>query len=292
VPAATVANINIDHLAATAGDVGLVGVKTARPAPIWLSMIDNKTGDGTFVPFSNFELSGVLDATIAIPQIASSRGAFGTRWRSDLYGLFEYWPALDYTERGVSLRANFYPASVSQCGGRTHVLENVPSTRWFAPDVASQITQCASQDLTGALELNLSSWTTGYSRTYTTRADGGTLGDILPMYPIGGWPVQHFSGISVRDGFRINLGLYNGLDYPVRHRLVVYAAEGTEAARHELTLAPRQSIHGPLRTLIGDLPNGLYGMTVLPLDAPGKPGRSWAYLSIVDNVSGDPTNLW
>jgi hypothetical protein len=36
------------------------------------------------------------------------------------------------------------------------------------------------------------------------------------------------------------------------------------------------------------LPAGLYGHTVIPQGE----GRSWAYVSLVDNISGDPTNLW
>ncbi len=39
---------------------------------------------------------------------------------------------------------------------------------------------------------------------------------------------------------------------------------------------------------------GTYGMTVLPLDDPehGVKGRSWAWVSLVDNVTNDPTNWW
>jgi hypothetical protein len=45
---------------------------------------------------------------------------------------------------------------------------------------------------------------------------------------------------------------------------------------------------------VGALPAGTYGMTVLPLDDPanGVKGRSWAWVSLVDNVTGDPTNRW
>jgi hypothetical protein len=35
-------------------------------------------------------------------------------------------------------------------------------------------------------------------------------------------------------------------------------------------------------------------MTMVPLDDPanGVKGRSWAWVSLVDNVTGDPTNWW
>lgn len=144
----------------------------------------------------------------------------------------------------------------------------------------------------GALELHTGAWTGAYSRTYTTREDGGTLGDILPQYPMGGWPVQHFAGLRAGAAFRINIGFYNGLDYPVVHRLLVFGAGGEEVSRREITLAARQSLQAPLADLLGSLPDGLYGLTVLPIDAADRPGRSWAYVSIIDNATGDPTNLW
>ena len=288
----TVANLNLETLPSIwPCTVCSADVETERPVPVWLSMIDNKTGDGTFVPFSNFALEGALDAAMAIPQIASISGAHGTRWRSDLYGEMNV-PAFEFTPSSASLLTNFYPADPAFCGGLRSIAQKVPITNSLVPDIAQLVGPCSAGQVRGALELHTGSWTAAYSRTYTTREDGGTLGDILPLYPFGGWPVQHFSGIRIRDGFRINLGLYNGLDHDVVHRLIVYAADGTEVTRRDLTLAPRQSLQSLLSDFIGPVSNGLYGLTVLPLDQPDRPGRSWAYVSIIDNATGDPTNLW
>ena len=294
VPPATVANMSLDTIPWEAHPFGatLVSVETERPVPVWLAMIDNKTGDGSFVPFSNFALEGALDATIAIPQIASVPGAHGTRWRSDLYGELSDNVAVEFTQTSAFLRTIFYPADPASCDGQPVVRSRVPSTRWLFPDIAKQIEGCSDDQLRGALELHTGAWTSAYSRTYTTREDGGTLGDILPQYPMGGWPVQHFSGLRVSEAFRVNLGFYNGLDYPVLQRLLLFDTEGEEVARREITLAPRQSLQAPLGDLLGGLPKGLYGLTVIPLDAPGRPGRSWAYVSVIDNATGDPTNLW
>jgi hypothetical protein len=37
-----------------------------------------------------------------------------------------------------------------------------------------------------------------------------------------------------------------------------------------------------------EIPNGIYGLSVVPLDGTG----CWPYVSLVDNVTGDPTNWW
>jgi hypothetical protein len=55
--------------------------------------------------------------------------------------------------------------------------------------------------------------------------------------------------------------------------------------------SPQERGHGLAE---GSLEPGSYGLTVLPLDdkANGVEGRSWAYVSLIDNLTGDPTNWW
>ncbi len=151
----------------------------------------------------------------------------------------------------------------------------------------------------GALEVRTASWMAGYARTYTTRVDGGTYGEMLPFYPPYGFPVQHFAGLEISPRFRINVGLYNGdKEHAVVHRLTLYAGDGAKVAEREVTMPPRANLVERLEDLLGmardSLPEGSYGLTVLPLDdtANGVQGRSWAFVSVVDNVTGDPTNWW
>lgn len=302
----SVANVSLENLLPSEmllNRPSMVIVTTPRPTPIWMSMIDNKTGDGTFLPFMTFSLFGALDSTMAIPQVANTAGARGSYWRSDLYGWFP--PPMG----DVQLPPAFlYPTNPARCRGAEKVdtiligpvgqpgnpepSSRVSAFRRIFPDVVKQFSDCVAEGTTGALEMNVGSWMSGFSRTYTTREDGGTYGDMLPFYPAGGWPVQHFSGIRISSQFRINLGLYNGLDYPVVHRLIVYDQEGIEVQRRELTIEPRRSLQANITAFMGDLPPGLYGLTVIPVDSERGPGRSWAYVAIVDNETGDPTNLW
>jgi len=59
-----------------------------RPAALWLSMVDNKTGDASFFPFTLYGIETGPDARLALPAVAHTRGANGTFWRTDGYGLF------------------------------------------------------------------------------------------------------------------------------------------------------------------------------------------------------------
>ncbi len=305
-----------------------VAVYADRQVALWLSMVDNLTGDATFIPYTNLTLHTDLDEDwYAVPVVAHSPGREGTFWTTALYGTEgRFLHRFEYDKPDAA----FLPADpVAACGGAAAadriaaVLPGevgMPMDRWLEtlqglgyeptedwakrewrtvfPDVVRLFPACAEEDSTrGALEVRAGSWTAGFTRTFTTRADGGTYGSMLPFYPPHGWPVQHFAGIEVRAGWRVNVGLYNGQrDRAVVHRLSLYAADGTLAAQNELTLDPGASLLEPLATALGvpSLPDGTYGLTVLPLDDPetGDQGTSWAYVSLVDNVTGDPTNWW
>ncbi|MGA7616372.1 MAG: hypothetical protein WBX15_14450, partial [Thermoanaerobaculia bacterium] len=114
----------------------------------------------------------------------------------------------------------------------------------------------------------------------------------LPFYPIKGYPVQHFAGIVIGENARVNLGLYNGLSYAVPEQLTLYDAEGTQVASVTVTVQPHETLQSPIQSFVGDLPDGVYGLTVLPQKTEAGPGGSWAYVSIVDDKTGDPTNFW
>lgn len=305
-----------------------VAVYADRQVALWLSMVDNLTGDATFIPYTNLTLHTDLDEDWhAVPVVAHSPGREGTFWTTALYGTEgRFLHRFDYDKPDAA----FLPSDpAAACGGAAladriaAVLQGevgMPMDRWLEtlrgvgyeptedwakrewrtvfPDVVRLFPACAAEDSTrGALEVRTGSWSAGFTRTSTTRADGGTYGSMLPFYPPHGWPVQHFAGIEVRAEWRVNLGLYNGQrDRAVVHRLSLYAADGTLAAQNELTLSPGASLLEPLATILGvaSIPDGTYGLTVLPLDDPetGDQGTSWAYVSLVDNVTGDPTNWW
>ena len=311
-----------------------IAVAATRPAILFLSMVDNTTGDGTMVPFTNLFLLGDDETRFAVPVVGHLPGENGTFWTTDFYGAF--WDDHNYWEGQIDevrIKAVFHPVSpTTNCGGAAQTAEigayldgtvGMPLEKWIKtrtypgypppsreqvlylwrtvfPDVVHLFGPCASDEaVRGALEVRTGSWMAGYTRTYTTRSDGGTYGEMLPLYPPHGWPVQHFAGIEIAPAFRINLGLYNGdKEHAITHRLMLYTANSTLAAQREIVMQPWQSKQERLETMlgipVGSLATGTYGLTVLPLDDPehGIQGRAWAYVSVVDNVTGDPTNWW
>jgi len=300
------------------------------PAALWMSMVDNITGDATFIPFSLLNHLGDDFTRYAAPAAAHLPGRNGTFWTTDLYSVFRRVASPRYED--LLTRIWFHPSEPSRnCGGagselmEEEVEGQVPmdDATWLAtldaihypliyvgeekwtlrhvfPDVVHLFAPCATDNnVRGGFEMREGSWMSGFTRTYTTRADGGTYGGMLPLYPPHGWPVQHFAGLVVSSALRINVGLYNGdAEHAITHRLTLYDADGVEVAENDLTLQPWANLVEPLETVLnlpkGSLADGTYGLTILPLDdeANGVEGRSWAFVSLVDNVTGDSTNWW
>jgi hypothetical protein len=273
----SVALINIESL--FAGNVpSSINISASRAAPVWMSVVDNISQDATFVPFELFPLASDSSTEMAIPAVAATAGANGTSWRTDLFGVL---PTVD---DGTKIVTAMHFDAAAGCKENRGLIANT----YIFSDVVRQFGPCGIG--LGALRVSGSTWMAAYSRTYTTRPDGGTFGDMLPFYPSGGWPLQHFSGIEIGARFRINVGLYNGQSTTTTNRLLLYDANGALVAQRDIDLASHASLQAPLASLmnVASLPAGIYGLSVIP---PGD-GRSWAYVSLVDNISGDPTNLW
>ena len=91
--------------------------------------------------------------------------------------------------------------------------------------------------------------------------------------------------------------MFNGYhDHAVAYVVSLYSADGQLAAERTVTLEALGSFQRELKKFFqsDDIEDWLFGLTVLPLDDAdsGVQGRSWAYVSIVDNRTNDPVNLW
>jgi hypothetical protein len=267
-----------------------------RSLPIGLSIVDNVSGDAAFTPYSLYPLAGDDDARMAVPVVAHLAGEQGTRWKTDLLG-YAYRANDLVAGEPASPLMHYHPSSSTSCPGLaageevTVRLVADPTDPGVVPDVVGQLATCG--DGRGAAEFHTASWMSAFSRTYTTRADGGTFGGVLPLYPERGWPAQHFAGIELGHGFRVNVGLWNGDGAKAAgYRLALYASDGSPVAEREVTLGPWASDQQRLETMMGvavkAIPAGTYGLSVKPTGEVG----TWAYVSLVDDLTGDPTDWW
>jgi hypothetical protein len=132
------------------------------------------------------------------------------------------------------------------------------------------------------------------SRTSTPGLEGGSYGQgIPPLAPYhilrtDGAQVQWAGGVVRSSAYRTNFGLCEVWGEDAQVRVTLWDQDGLVAGTRTIDLPPYGN------TQINDLPHALGGLDemengMVGVEILGGDGRVGAYLSIVDNVTGDPT---
>ena len=216
-----------------------------------------------------------------VPATAHNPGLEGTLWRTDLTavnrGPSPAALALVYaTGEGSTLRSASVPA-----GGTVEWPDVLATLFGVDPGATSQGTLQIASDRPVAL----------VARTYD-ETTAGTLGAAYPaLGPQDGiafGAIGVLPGLKSSAGFRTNLGLVNLAGSDCDARVTLHRVSGLVAGTPlDLALPAGQWV--PLNDVFaraGAGPQDLAYATVEPV-TPGS--RVWAYASVVDNGTGDPT---
>lgn len=219
-----------------------------------------------------------------IPAVAKVGGAQGTYWTTALTVLnpADSPQTLEafYTPRGSDGTTDYLAADL-QLGARS-------STTW--EDVVATVfgtTGAGSLEIRGANIIVT-------SRTSTPGLAGGSYGQGIPsllpghILRTGGTTVQWAGGIVRSSAYRTNFGLCEVWGEDAQVRVTLWDEHGQTAGTRTIDLPPYGN------TQINDLPHTLGGLDQMEngrveVEILGGSGRVGAYLSIVDNVTGDPT---
>ncbi len=223
---------------------------------------------------------------VVIPAVASAPGAAGTFWSSSvsLINLRSYERTFDvtYTPRGNDGAVSFMTTRVT-----------VPARSQLS--WADVLDELFSTEGAGALEI-LGTDLAVTSRTSTPDGHGGSYGQgIPPLQPheilsIASTPSAMMGGVQEGADFRTNLGLCEVWGESAGVTITVFDASMTELGSDRFDLRPFENLQvNRVAFEIGgtrDLANGLIEVTVVDGN-----GRIGAYISVVDNSSGDPTYI-
>jgi len=219
-----------------------------------------------------------------IPAVAKVPGAQGTYWTTSLtvLNLADAARTIEafYTPRGSDGTTDYLAADL-ELGANS-------STTW--QDVVGTVfgtTGAGSLEIHGA-DIIVS------SRTATPGLAGGSYGQgipsLLPRHLVraDGAQVQWAGGIVRSPAYRTNFGLCEVWGEDAQVRVTLWDEHGTVAGTRTIDLPPYGN------TQINDLPHALGGLDqmedgAVEVEILGGDGRVGAYLSIVDNVTGDPT---
>ena len=260
---------------------GLTLQPTRGEAVASIFTIDNKTNDPTYFPP---DLAASVTRTI--PAIGHLDGANGSKFRSDVY-LYNNSPTSKY----VTLSMKMWDSSASSAvsillqANEARVLSDVLFTFFGRTGIARLRVTASGATTDTSIRVS--------SRTYTTDANGGTYGFLLPplnsFQTASAGDILEILGPALDPGFRTNLGLVDMAAFessPARARVEVISSAGFTLDRFEITLP-----------LLGGMQlNDLFRAHQLPHD--GSPvlirvttisGMVGSYAATLDNGTNDST---
>ncbi len=244
------------------------------------SVVDNATGDPTTVPVL---LPRAGDSEIA--GVAHAPGAGGTTWRTDVAAVY----------LGANLVQIEPEFTAYNGGGTTAVQLTIPAggtVEW-----ADVLVSLFGQNQTGAVKgtLGFASMPDLYvtARTYNQTASG-TFGQYLPAVTaaegFGNGTEGVIPQLKKNTSFRSNLGVLNLSPLDVVAEIRLFDSDGTMAG-NVATRTVRANEYFQIDDVFSALGAGELDTAYGTVRVLTSGGRIWAYGSVVDNATGDPTTI-
>jgi len=245
----------------------------------YASVVDNGSGDPTTIPME--KLGSVdEDADLLVAGIAETAGAAGTRWKSNVAALNLSGGMVagmaEYRHGGGTAEADFELAD-----GELLEWENIAA-------------MLGASDSAGAVSVTADGPLVVTARTFND-AEAGTFGQFLPGLGLSasfglGSPAV-LPQIKRTDDFRTNVGFTNYSDAACDVRVSLHGSDGAQLGSD---------------VVVTDIPPGGWkqqnrifreagvaecevGYASVAVETEGC--AVWAYASVVDNGSGDPTTV-
>jgi len=254
---------------------------TTAGASVWAygSVVDNLTNDPATVP--------LLEASQAatrcyVPAVAHAPGMEGSRWRSDV-------AVMNPGSAAATLSLTYVSATGSVA--RTEVLAGGATVEW-GDLLVSVFGYAESASTKGTLEVASNVPVVVAARTYN-QAASGTFGQFMPAVTeamaLTAGEVGYLPQLKRNDGFRTNVGVVNLGSVQASVRVRLWDASGAQVGERALTVGALQTVQETdIFASVGALTQPVACATVEPTTA----GASvWAYGSVVDNLTNDPTTV-
>ncbi|HPC83406.1 MAG TPA: hypothetical protein P5234_08525 [Thermoanaerobaculaceae bacterium] len=221
-----------------------------------------------------------------VPSVAHAAGAAGTNWRTDL-------AAVNAGAARVDLTATFYDAATGAARSGSASLEGGATRQW--PDLlVSWLGAPAGGSSKGVLHLAASGPLAVTSRTYNEEAAGRTFGQSYPALGasdgVGAGERGIVPMLKENAAFRSNLGVVVLTPASCRVRVELRNTAGAaigSARELDITGGRWRQID---RVLV-ELGAGPADLAYAVVEVLTAGCRVWAYGSVVDNQTADPTTV-
>ena len=224
-------------------------------------------------------MSGTSDGrTYWVPVVAHNPGAEGSVWRSDV-AVLNLCPVAAHLELRLHAAGATRSASRVVPAGSQQVYEDV-------------VALLGADNLSGSLEIDTDQENVITSRTYNTTAIG-TLGQSFDAVTRGrgidAGESAHLAQLQQSASFRTNIGVLNMGNETLKVTVTLHDGAGGAVGTFTLAVGAGEVVqdNAPYRARFGrsDIVGGFATISVVA----GK--NAWAYASVVDNRTGDPTTI-
>ncbi len=216
-----------------------------------------------------------------IPAVAHAPGAEGATWRSDV-------TAVNLGTEAVDFIMSYDDGGAGPIIGNA-TLQPGETRRWA--DIVGSFFASAGA---GVITVDASSRIVMTARTYNLAAAGGTFGQALPGLVIGEaiaeGSVGCVMGLRENEHWRSNLGLVNLGSEAATVRVRLFDVTGIQVGQTmQRTVAARG--WKQIDRVVVAAGVGQADLAYATIESVTSGAAIWAYGSVVDNVTGDPTTI-
>jgi len=259
----------------TAGSALISNTGTEAPILPYASIIDNNTGDPTYISDT---LPAQVNDPVWIGASAHANGVGTSVWRTDLEfmnpGSEDISVSIDLMMRGQD-NSSPEERTLNVAAGESTRVEDVLNSLFNLTDGAAALR--ISVD-TGQLLVT--------SRTYN-QADTGTFGQFIPGLPesraTGQAEDMVLMSLRQNENFRTNIGFVNTTGNGIEVQAILFDASGAEISTITQEVAPFSYIQSPLELPAGVVLDGGFARISTTTD-----GAFFGFASVIDRGSDDP----
>lgn len=247
---------------------------SVAPLYAWGTVIDNRSGDATFVIGQRFFTAHPV---LTIPALASLRGAGDTFFRSEI-AVFN-----DDVAGGIADVTAEYRCFLGECTQSLRTFRLGPAEMRIFPDSVANF--FGSPGSAGWLDLAVAGHVSVSSRLYTDSPGGGTVGMVVPALDRSTASSSQVLPL-IAAGSRVNVGVVNIEPVPQVVTFRVYSDVGRLIGTvTRLLLANEGTQVNDIFRAIGASSEESAGYCLV---SGNRPFRIHAYAAIIDNSSQDP----
>ena len=224
--------------------------------------------------------------TYVVPSVAHAPGSGTSQWRSSVFAVNQALTSAQLTLTFLSTGGETRTKTLTLAGKATvewaDILAN-PAVFAYA----------SSANVKGSLQVLSTQALHVFSRTFN-QATSGTFGQYYPALQatqaISAGQTGTLPGVRKNTAFRSNVGIQNLGETATQVRVTLFNGSGSQVG-NAVTETVSAWAWKQIDDVCGKAVAGNQELAYAKVEVLTAGGRAWAYLSVVDNVTGDPMTV-